>query len=134
MRIPIMRVWLMILLSLPAGQAMAQLFYEDCTQGKCHKAFIEKKEKTGDEQYFVRTIFLTYHQLGTTNADEQNRSAKVSCNKKNPTVAWGTGKAQIVDKSIFAKPLLKKGKLVEPEKQAKYDETTSLWKKICPMR
>ncbi len=133
MRISIMRVWLMIALSLPVGQAMAQLFYEDCTQGKCGKAFIEKKEKTGDEQYFVRTIFLTYHQLGTTNADEQNRSAKVSCNKKNPTVAWGAGKAQIVDKNIFAKPVLKKGKLVEPEKQAKYDETTSLWKKICPM-
>jgi hypothetical protein len=133
MRIPLKRVCLTIVLSLPAGQAMAQLFYEDCSQGKCHKAFIEKKEKTGDEQYFVRTIFLTYHQLGTTDADEQKRSAKVSCNKKNPTVAWGAGKAQIVDKSIFAKPLIKKGKLVEPEKQAKYDETTSLWKKICAM-
>ena len=48
-------------------------------------------------------------------------------------MTWGAGKAQIVDKSIFAKPVLKKGKLAEPQKQAKYDETTSLWKKICPM-
>jgi hypothetical protein len=129
----LMRVCLSISLSLPVSQAMAQLFYDGCAEGTCRKAFIAKKEKIGDELYSVQTIYLTYHQRGTTNADEQNRSAKVSCNKSKPTVTWGAGKAQTVDKSIFAKPVLKKGKLVEPEKQAKYDETTSLWKKICPM-
>ena len=82
----LMRVCFLIFLSLSASEAMAQLFYEDCAEGKCSKAFIEKKEKIGDELYFVRTIYLTYHQLGTTNADEQNRSAKVSCNKNKPTV------------------------------------------------
>ncbi len=130
----LMRVCLSIFLSLFVGQAMAQLFYNDCADGKCGKAFIEKKEKIGEELYSVRTIYLTYRQRGTTDAEEQNRSAKVSCNKSKPTVTWGAGKAQTVDKSIFAKPVLKKGKLLEPEKQAKYDETTSLWMKICPMR
>ncbi len=130
----LMRVCLSICLSLFVGQAMAQLFYNDCADGKCRKAFIEKKEKIGEELYSVRTIYLTYRQRGTTDAEEQNRSAKVSCKKSKPTVTWGAGKAQTVDKSIFAKPVLKKGKLLEPEKQAKYDETTSLWMKICPMR
>lgn len=133
MHIPFTRACLLIGFSLLAGQAAAQLFYEDCAQGKCRKAFIEKKEKTGDEQYSVKTIFLTYRQPGTTNADEQNRSAKVSCNRKNPTVAWAGGKPQLVDKSLFAKPTPRKGKISEPEKQVKYDETTSLWKKICPL-
>jgi hypothetical protein len=128
-----MGVCFFIFLSLSATEAMAQLFYEDCGDGKCRKAFIEKKEKIGDELYFVRTIYLTYHQLGTTNAEEQNKNAKVSCNQSKPTVTWGAGKAQLVDKNIFAKPVLKKGKLAEPQKQANYDETTSLWKKICPM-
>jgi hypothetical protein len=133
MHIPFMRVCLLMVFSLAAEQAAAQLFYEDCTQGKCRKAFIEKKEKTGEDQYSVKTIFLTYRQPGTTNADEQNRSAKVSCNRKNPTVAWGGGKPQPVDKSVFAKPAPRKGKIVEPEKLVKYDETTSLWKKVCPL-
>ncbi|MGJ0506092.1 MAG: hypothetical protein ACR652_02965 [Methylocystis sp.] len=130
----LMGMCFLIFLPLFAKEAKAQLFYEDCAQGKCRKAFIEKKEKIGDELYFVQTIYLTYHQLGTTNAEEQNRSAKISCNMVKPTVTWGrAGKAQIVNKSIFAKPVLKKGKLAEPQKQAKYDDTTSLWKKICPM-
>jgi hypothetical protein len=130
----LMRVSLSIFLSLFVGQAMAQLFYDDCADGKCRKAFIEKKEKMGDELYSVRTIYLMYRQRGATNADEQNRSAKVSCNKSKPTVTWGAGKPQTVDKRIFAKTVLKKGRFVEPEKQVKYDETTSLWKKICEMR
>ncbi len=132
MRIPVLKACLLIVFSLLHGQAMAQLFFEDCAQGKCRKAYIEKKEKVGDDQYLVRMIFLTYHQPGTTSADEQNRTARVSCNKKNATVTWGSGKPQAVDKSIFAKPTPKKGKVAEPEKQVKYDETTSLWKKICP--
>jgi hypothetical protein len=129
----LMRVCLSIFVSLSVSDALAQLFYDDCAERICRKAFIEKKEKIGDELYSVQTIFLTYHQRGTTNADEQSRSAKVSCSKSTPTVTWGAGKAQALDKSIFAKPVIKKGKLVEPEKLAKYDETTSLWKKICPM-
>ena len=133
MQMRLMRVGLLIFFSLSVSEALAQLFYDDCADGQCRKAFIEKKEKIGDELYFVQTIFLTYHQRGTTNADEQHRSAKVSCNKRKPTVTWGTGKAQIIDKGIFAKNILKKkGKITEPEKPAKYDEATSLWKKICP--
>jgi hypothetical protein len=129
----VIRVCLSIFVSLSVSDALAQLFYDDCAESICRKAFIEKKDKIGDELYSVQTIFLTYHQRGTTNADEQSRSSMVSCNKRAPTVTWGAGKAQALDKSIFAKPVSKKGKIVEAEKQAKYDETTSLWKKICPM-
>jgi hypothetical protein len=43
----------------------------------------------------------------------------------------GWGKAQIIEKKIFAHPVHKKGKIEEPEKPAKYDETNGLWRKIC---
>jgi hypothetical protein len=132
MRTRLMRMCPFILNSLLAGQAMAQLFYDDCTGGQCRKAFIEKKEKIGDELYLIKTIFLTYHQRGTTNADEESRNAKISCNKARPTVTWGAGKAQMVDKRVFARSApKKKHRVVEPEKPEKFDETTSLWKKVC---
>ncbi len=131
MQMRLMRVCLSISFSLSLSQALAQLFYDDCTGGKCRKAFIQETQKAGDELYLVRMIFLTYHRAGTTDADEQNRSARVSCSKNKPTVTWGDGKAQIVDKRIFASPGRKKDKVVEPEKPVKYDETNGLWKKIC---
>lgn len=133
MHMRIIKAGVFLVSALLAGEAAAQLFYEDCADGKCRKAFVEKKEKIGEELYSVKTIFLTYRQRGTTNADEQNKSARVSCNRKSPTVAWSGGKPVPVDKSLFAKPSVRKGKVVEPEKQAKYDESTSLWKKICPL-
>ncbi len=132
MRTPRMRVGLLACFSICASQALAQLFYDDCTDGTCRKAFIEKKEKVSDDQYLVQTMFLTYRQRHSTDADEQRRSARVSCNKSKPMVTWDSGKAQMIDKKLFAKTNPKKGKITEPEKPAKYDETASLWRKICP--
>lgn len=125
-------IFSLIFFSLPVSEAAAQLFYDDCAGAQCRKAFIEKKEKIGDELYFVQTMFLTYHQRGTTSADEQHKSAKVSCDKSKPMVTWGSGKARMIDKSILAKNSPKKGKVTESEKPPKYDEAISLWKKICP--
>ncbi len=130
-----MRIRLMmacLALSLSSSTARAQLFYNGCAAEACVKAYIEKKEKIGEELYLVRTIFLTYHRRNTTNADERNRTAKVSCNKDKPSVAWGSEKARAIDKNLFRKARPKQGKFAEPEKASEQDETTSLWKKVCP--
>jgi hypothetical protein len=130
----LLRGSLPICFAILSSQAFAQLFYDECSESKCDKGYIEKKEKIGDEQYSVKTMFLTYHDRGTTNADETHRGAKVYCNKNKPSVNWDKGKPLMIDKKVFSKPLLKKGKTTEMEKPAKDDETTSLWKRICPIR
>ena len=45
----VMRVCLLIFVSLSVSDALAQLFYDDSAERICRKAFIEKKEKIGDE-------------------------------------------------------------------------------------
>jgi hypothetical protein len=112
---------------------VAQLFYNDCAQGKCRKAYVQEKQNVGNELYRVKSILLTYRRPGTTDADEQNRSAVVFCGKSRPTVTWSDGKAQVIDKGIFANVVRKNGKVTQPEAPVHYDETTSLWKAVCSM-
>jgi hypothetical protein len=130
----LLRVSLSMCCCILSSQAFAQLFYDGCSENKCSKAYIEKKEKIADEQYSVKAMFLTYHKRGTTDADETHKTAKVMCNKNKPSVTWGSEKPQAIDKSVFTKPALKKGKVSEVEKSGKDDETTSLWKSLCPTR
>lgn len=134
MRLETKRITLLLLFSLSASQAVAQLFYNDCAQGRCRKAYVQEKLNIGDKLYRVKTIFLTYRRPGTTDADEENKSAVVFCGKSRPTVTWSDGKAQVIDKGIFANAIHKNGKTALPEAPVHYDETTSLWKDVCKMR
>jgi hypothetical protein len=132
MRMKVMRVYPFILNSLIAGQATAQLFYDSCSGDECRKGYIEKAEKIGEDLYLIKTIFLTYHKRGTTSADEEIRDAKIACNKARPTLIWDSGKVQTIGNRAFSMPAVKtRRRTLEPEKPETFDETTSLWKKVC---
>jgi hypothetical protein len=121
-----------VLIAILVGQAMAQLFYDNCSGDECRKGYIEKKEKVGEDLYLIKTIFLTYHKRGTTNADEENRNARISCNKARPTLIWGSGKEQIYDNRAFVRLTAKnRRRVVDSDRPEALDETTSLWKKVC---
>jgi len=113
----------------------SELYYEDCKESRCIKSYISQKSKIGDNIYAVSTMSLNYKSRGSNTADEDNKSAKIYCDKVNASVVWGGGKAQKIDKSVFAKPSNpKKGKPTQADATKKYDETTSLWKAICPIK
>ncbi|NBS35489.1 MAG: hypothetical protein EBS82_06600 [Methylocystaceae bacterium] len=113
-----------------------ELFYEGCEGSSCSKSFILKKTPERDGVFLVKVMLVKYREKNSTNATEDTSTAKVDCNRNIATVTWENQKASKIDRSIFAKPLkqikVRKGKLGEPEPEKVYDETTSLWKRVCP--
>ncbi len=113
-----------------------ELFYEGCEGSNCSKSFILKKTPEKDGVYLVKVMLVKYREKNSTNATEDTSTAKVDCNRNMATVTWENQKATRVDRSIFTTPKkqtkLRRGKASEPEPEKTYDETTSLWKRVCP--
>jgi len=123
------------LLFLPGKIYATELFYEDCKDTNCVKAYISQKSKISEGQYRITTMYLNYKNRGSNTADEETRTAKVNCDKNTAAVTWGSNKPQKIDKSIFPKATSdKKGKATSSAALKKYDESTSLWKAICPVK
>lgn len=126
---------MMPLLLLPAQAYATELFYEDCKDTSCVKAYISQKAKISEGQYRITAMYLNYKNRGSNTADEETKTAKVNCDKNSATVTWGSNKPQKIDKSVFPKAMNdKKGKASSPAAIKKYDESTSLWKAICPVK
>jgi len=123
------------LMILPAQVYATELFYEDCKDTSCVKAYISQKSKISEGQYRITAMYLNYKNRGSNTADEETKTAKVNCDKNTAAVTWGSNKPQKIDKSIFPKATSdKKGKANSPAAIKKYDESTSLWKAICPVK
>lgn len=124
-----------LLLLLPTQLNATELFYEDCKDMSCVKAYISQKSKISEGQYRITAMYLNYKNRGSNTADEETKTAKVNCDKNTAAVTWGSNKPQKIDKSIFPKATSdKKGKSNSPAAIKKYDETTSLWRAICPLK
>ena len=108
------------------------LYYENCESGNCQKGFLIGKQRTDGNQFNVKVMLLNYRGKGPGEVDEHHKSGKVSCDVNKPTVAWTDSKPQLIDKSIFSKKMNKKVAKLNDEPPKKYDENTSLWKKVCP--
>lgn len=123
------------LLLLPTQLYATELFYEDCKETGCVKAYISQKSKIAEGQYRITAMYLNYKNRGSNTADEETKTAKVNCDKTIATVIWGSNKPQKIDKSVFPKATSdKKVKVNSPAAIKKYDESTSLWKATCPVR
>ena len=126
---------IMPLLLLPAQVYATELFYEDCKDTSCVKAYISQKSKISEGQYRITAMYLNYKNRGSNTADEETKTAKLNCDKNSATVTWGSSKPQKIDKSVFPKVTSeKKRKGSSPAAIKKYDESTSLWKAICPVK
>lgn len=88
---------------MPGKIYATELFYEDCKDTNCVKAYISQKSKISEGQYRVTTMYLNYKNRGSNTADEETRTAKVNCDKNTAAVTWGSNKPQKIDKSIFPK-------------------------------
>ncbi len=108
-----------------------ELFYENCVDGKCQKQYLVGKEKIAEGRYKAKVMLLDYKSRASADADERYRFANVICDKDKPSVGWQNASPQRIDKSAYSVKVPKKrGKEVD-EPPKKYDELTSLWKKVC---
>ena len=111
--------------------AAEELFYENCSDGLCQNRYLVGKEKLSEGHYKAKVMLLNYRGKSSGEADEHYKYAEVVCDKAKPSVTWKNEKSQGIDKSVFAAKVVKKGGKAADDPVKKYDEITSLWKKVC---